>query len=188
MSHVVELHSRALADLDAMVSRIGPRDWQQRTACTDWTVRDLLNHLTAEALWAPHLLRGETLEQVGDRYQGDVLGADPLTTWREASAGEHAAVTAPGALEVTVHTTMGPLEARTYLSQRLTDLAVHRWDLAQGLGVETTIPTDVAEHLLELIEPMADELADTGLFAPPVEVPADASSSERLLGLLGRRP
>ena len=188
MTDVVELHGRALADLDAMVARIGPDDWDRTTACSEWNVRALLNHLTAEALWAPHLLRGETLEEVGDRYEGDVLGVEPIAAWREASAGEHAAVTAPGALEATVHTTMGPLDARTYLSQRLTDLAVHRWDLAQGLEVDASIPADIAEHLLAMLEPMADELAESGLFADPVPVPEDASSSDRLLALLGRQP
>lgn len=188
MVDLVEFHGRALTDLDAAIESIGEEDWPRATACEGWSVRDLVGHLTAEALWAPHLLRGETLDEVGDRYDSDVLGADPQAAWREASAAERAAVVAPGALDGTVHTTMGELPAALYLTQRLTDLVVHRWDLAWGLGLGRALPEDIAEYLYRALKPQADELAASGMFAPPVEVPADATPADRLLGLLGRRP
>ena len=34
-----------------------------------------------------HLLRGDTLDAVGDRYDGDVLGSDPVQTWDKAATG-----------------------------------------------------------------------------------------------------
>ena len=188
MIDLAEFHERALTILDRTIEGIGTEDWSQPTACEGWTVRDLVNHLTAEARWAPHLLRGETLEAVGDRYEGDVLGADPHAAWRDARDDERAAVAVPGALDGTVHTSMGELPAEVYLSQRLTDLVVHRWDLAQGLGVDGTIPEDIAAYLFDMWEPQAEAMAESGLFSPPVEVAEDASYSDRLVALLGRRP
>ena len=188
MPNPVELHRRAIDDLDATIATIDDADWNRPTACEGWSVRDLLAHLTAEARWAPHLLAGQTLEEVGDRYDGDVLGADALGAWREASAAERAAVDEPAVLTRGVHTTMGTLPAEVYLTQRVTDLVVHRWDLAQGLGTAATPPEDLATPLLDALTPHADELAGSGLFAPPVPVADDAPAGERLLGLLGRDP
>jgi uncharacterized protein (TIGR03086 family) len=66
--------------------RAVPADrWEAATPCTDWSVRDLVNHVTGEHLWAPHLLDGATIAQVGDRYDGDLLGDSPLTAWEQAA-------------------------------------------------------------------------------------------------------
>src|SRR5665213_1363632 len=81
--------------------RAVPADrWAAPTPCTDWSVRDLVNHVTGEHLWAPHLLDGETIAQVGDRYDGDVLGDSPLTAWESAADASRAAwlSTSPGAV------------------------------------------------------------------------------------------
>ena len=68
--------------------RAVPADrWTAPTPCTDWSVRDLVNHVTGEHLWAPHLLDGETIAQVGDRYDGDVLGDSPVAAWERAADG-----------------------------------------------------------------------------------------------------
>jgi uncharacterized protein (TIGR03086 family) len=88
----------AAREFGARVHGVPPDGWTAPTPCTEWTVRDLVNHLVGEHLWAPHLLRGETVEQVGDRYEGDVLGKDPVAAWDAAAeaslaAWEHATTT-----------------------------------------------------------------------------------------------
>ncbi|QBI18188.1 TIGR03086 family protein [Egibacter rhizosphaerae] len=188
MADLVRFHHRALGALDESIEHVDSEDWPRPTPCESWSVRGLVNHLTAEALWAPHLLRGETLEEVGQRYEGDVLGPRPHEAWKEAGEAERRAVGAEGALDGTVHTSMGQLDASTYLAQRLTDLVVHRWDLARALGHDGTVPEDIATYLYERWAPHAEGLAASGLFAPPVEVGPDASASDRLIALLGRRP
>lgn len=77
---------------------------------------------------------------------------------------------------------------RVYVCQRLTDLVAHRWDLAWGLGLDGTIADDIADYLHGMWQPHADELAASGLLAPPVAVPADASPSDRLLGCSAANP
>lgn len=82
----LEQHARAMDEFDARIRLVGDAQWHLPTPCTEWDVRMLADHLVAEQLWAPHLLRGETLEEVGDRYDDDQLGADPVGTWEEADA------------------------------------------------------------------------------------------------------
>jgi uncharacterized protein (TIGR03086 family) len=86
MSEVLPLIPDAIDDFGALVDRVPADRWDAPTPCSEWSVRDLVNHLASEHLWAPHLLRGETIAQVGDRYDGDVLGDDPAGTWRRAAA------------------------------------------------------------------------------------------------------
>jgi uncharacterized protein (TIGR03086 family) len=67
------------------------------------------------------------------------------------------------------------------------DLAVHAWDLARGIGADKRLDEELTREVLAFIEPQAEQLASTGMFAPPVAVGEDADTQTRLLALLGRR-
>jgi uncharacterized protein (TIGR03086 family) len=182
----LEQHGRAMEEFDGRIRLVGDDQWQLPTPCTEWDVRELVNHLVVEQLWAPHLLTGATLEEVGHRFEGDQLGADPIGTWEESSRAARAAFAAPSALEGTVHTTMGEIPALEYTRQMTIDLAIHAWDLARAIGVDDELDEELVEDLHEIWEPRTELLAGSGVFAPPVAVPADADTQTRLLGVLGR--
>jgi uncharacterized protein (TIGR03086 family) len=86
---LVELHATAEGECNARVHAIRDDQWTKPTPCTEWDVRTLLNHLVYEQLWAPELLRGATVEEVGDRFDGDVLGDDPFKSWSTAARAAH---------------------------------------------------------------------------------------------------
>lgn len=180
-------HRAALAVFDRAVHRIAG-DWAAPTPCEDWTVRDLLNHLVAEQLWVPHLLRGETLAQVGTRYDGDMLGEKPVAAWESAAPAARAAWTEPSATTRRVHVSYGTVDAPEYGWQMTMDLAVHGWDLASALGVPAEIPEDLATQLYVEFEDQVQRWSGTGLFARPVAVGAHATPADRLVALFGRDP
>ncbi|QRP50865.1 TIGR03086 family protein [Amycolatopsis sp. FDAARGOS 1241] len=186
--HLLDAHARALEVFDRAVHETGPADWRRATPCAGWSVRDLVNHLVAEQLWAPLLLDGATLDDVGDRFDGDVLGDDPVAAWETAAAAAREAWVAPGVLQRTVHVSFGLIPAEEYGWQMVLDLAVHGWDLAMALGKPNPVPSDLAAHLLEVLRPMVDDWQGIGLFDPPVAVGRGASAATRLVALLGRRP
>ncbi|GAA1025156.1 TIGR03086 family metal-binding protein [Amycolatopsis albidoflavus] len=181
-------HGSALDVFDAAVHAAGSGDWARATPCTDWSVRDLVNHLAVEQLWVPHLLAGATLDEVGTRYDGDVLGDDPLSVWEKASAAAREAWLSPGALRRTVHVSFGLVPAEEYGWQMTLDLAVHGWDLAAALGRPNPVPGPLAGRLLDVLRPMIDDWQGLGLFDPPVAVGRTAAAPDRLVALLGRRP
>ncbi|GEA88526.1 TIGR03086 family metal-binding protein [Cellulomonas cellasea] len=190
MDELLSLHRVNAERFSRLVHRVGPPDadaWQRPTPCTGWTVRDLVNHLTSEQLWAPELLAGRTVAEVGDRFDGDVLGADPVAAWDAAVAASLAAFAEPGALGRTVDLSRGPTAAHDYLDEMLTDLAVHGWDLARGLGVEDDIDPATVDRLLVEWSGRTDELAPGSAFAGPLDVADDADQQTRLLALFGRR-
>lgn len=185
---LLDAHGRAMRSFDGVVLQVGTNQWQNQTPCTEWDVRDLLNHLVAEQLWVPHLLAGRTLDEVGDRFDGDVLGSDPIQAWSESATAARSAWTAPGARDREVQVSGGEIAAEEYGWQMTLDLAVHGWDLATAIDAPDPIDPDLAQNLLEHVAPEVEQWQDAGIFAPPVEVGADASSSARLVGLLGRDP
>jgi uncharacterized protein (TIGR03083 family) len=89
-------HQRACAQFGALVHAVRPEQWQLPTPCAGWTVRDLVNHVVGENLWTVPLLDGATIAEVGDIYDGDVLGDDPVAAWDAADDGARQAVDAPG--------------------------------------------------------------------------------------------
>ena len=52
-------------------------DWSNPTPCTDWDVRALVNHVVGEDRWTRPLVQGQTIAEVGDRLDGDLLGENP---------------------------------------------------------------------------------------------------------------
>ncbi len=188
MSDLAHLLAQEANTFSARVHAVSPTQWGDPTPCSDWDVRALLNHVTAEHLWAPHLLDGQTLAEVGGRYDGDVLGSDPVAAWDSAAAASLQAFSAPAALERTVHLSFGDAPGTEYATQMLTDLAVHGWDLATATGQAATIAAQVAELLWSVWSPRRDLISGSGVFGKEVVVDPGSPPADRLLGLLGRVP
>ncbi|QBI54268.1 TIGR03086 family metal-binding protein [Streptomonospora litoralis] len=185
MTDLLELHGQAMAEFDRRVRAIQVTQWADTTPCTDWDVHDLVNHLTGEQLWVPFLLSGGGIEEAGDRYEGDVLGEEPVATWEVASRESRSAWLQPGALERTVHLSFGEAAGETYLWQMTFDLGVHAWDLARAIGADEKLEPGLVEALLDWLGGEAPGVG--ALFDPPVAVAEGADAQTRLLGLTGRR-
>ena len=187
MTDQVKLHAIAAEGFDRRVDAIRADQWNAPTPCSEWDVRTLVNHLVYEAQWAPDLFAGKTVEEVGDRYEGDLLGDDPLRSWRDSNAAARSAIAESGALERTVHLSFGDVPGSEYLSQLTLDLAVHGWDLARAIGADETIDPALVASILPYVEANADMITGSGVFGDPVAVPNDADDQTRLLALLGRK-
>ena len=185
MSDALELLNEAFDAFTDRVNAVPDDRWDAPTPATEWSVRDLVNHLTSEHLWVPELLAGRTVEEVGDAYAGDVLGDDPQGAWARA-AGVSRAAWAETRPDRPVHLSFATVPATEYAEQMLVDLVVHAWDLARGAGGDERLPPDAVHHALGYAREHAGELARSGLFAAPVPTESTDPQSQ-LLGLLGRR-
>ncbi len=94
----VEYFGRTLGFHTGLIHAVGDK-WSSATPDDEWDVRALENHVVGELLWMPPLLDGSTIEEVGDRFDGDVLGDAPIATWDAAASGADAAVAAPDAAD-----------------------------------------------------------------------------------------
>ena len=66
------------------------------------------------------------------------------------------------------------------------EIAVHGWDVSAARGRGGPIPPALATRMLRLCPLLV--AGREGLFGVPVEVPAQASPGDRLVGYLGRHP
>ncbi|WP_116246944.1 TIGR03086 family metal-binding protein [Nocardiopsis sp. FIRDI 009] len=186
MATLIELHATAMGEFDRRVRDVGPDDWGRPTPCAEWTVRDLVDHLVTEQLWVPHLLGGARVKDVGDRFEGDQLGDDPVAAWSAAAHAAREAWLAPYTLERTVHLSHGDVPGEVYLWEMTFDLAVHAWDLARALGVDERLDP-------VLVSELRDWLGERGfgpgpMFDAPVAVGSEAAPQDRLIALTGRKP
>jgi uncharacterized protein (TIGR03086 family) len=186
MTDVRQLILSAIPAFTTNVLAVPADAWDNPTPCEQWSVRDLVNHMTAEHLWAPRLLRGDTVEDVGSAYEGDVLGDDPAEAWR-AAARASAEAWAYADLSAKVHLSSGPTPAQDYAEEMLLDLAIHRWDLQRGAGVGEAMDGAVVEHAMAHLRDQAESYAASGLFAAPVHTDSEYAH-DQLLALAGRDP
>jgi uncharacterized protein (TIGR03086 family) len=182
-----EFVRRSAEAFGSRVERIADDQWHNATPCTEWDVTDLVHHLVYECLWLAPMLQGETIKQIGDRFEGDILGADPKAVWRKASQDAVAATAAPEALERAVQLSYGPSSGADYAKEVGTDLLVHAWDLARGIEDDDRLDPELVRLAYDRIEPMIDALSETGMFGTRVPVPDDADLQTKLLGMLGRK-
>jgi uncharacterized protein (TIGR03086 family) len=182
-----ELHERALASTGRYVAAIGDGQWHDPTPCEDYDVRALLNHVVSGNFWVVPLVEGKTIAEVGDVYDGDVLGDDPMSAY-EASAREAAAAfNASGAMEKPVAVSYGPVPGEIYAGHRFIDVLIHGWDLAKATAQDATLDSELVDACRAVVEPQAELLKGSGMFGVEVDLPADADPQTRLLALLGRR-
>jgi uncharacterized protein (TIGR03086 family) len=177
----------AVAEFDARVQQIADHQWQARTPDEEWNVRDLVSHVVSEALWAPPLLAGSTIAEVGDRFDGDVLGADPKAAWTSASAAAVQAVNEDGAMDRTVHLSFGDFPGREYTMQLFADHLIHAWDLARAIGASERLDPGLVTSCGAWFEAMEDAYRGAGAIAARPPLPADADAQTVLLGRFGRR-
>jgi uncharacterized protein (TIGR03086 family) len=177
------------------VHAVSEDQWQLETPDTEWTVADLVAHLVDEHRWAAPLLHGLDLETAGQVVEGTRslpvdggVGANLAEEWDEAAVLSADAFAADGALDRTVELSRGPTAVRDYIKEMTFDLVVHGWDLATAIGYSgDPIPDEVVEDTYEAAKKFGD-LSSSGFFDPPVDVPDDAPTLDRLIGLTGRRP
>lgn len=172
---LVELHRRCGQRFAGLVAGVGPAQWHDRTPCLDWDVRALIHHLLYEQRWVPPLFEGLTIEQVGDRFEGNLLGGD-AAAWPGllASAIEdaHAAVARPGALGRTVHLSYGDASGQEYVLQLTADLAIHAWDLARATRQDDTLDPRRLVHPLSTAGQFLGSAHERPLLYRSVNLPA----------------
>jgi uncharacterized protein (TIGR03086 family) len=187
MTEIAQMHKRALDATGEVVAGISAGQFDLATPDTEWDVRALLNHVVAGNLWAAELAAGRTIEQVGTRLDGDVIGTDPAGAYERSAAAAAAAFDAPGVMDAPCAVSYGPVPGSVYAGHRFVDVLIHGWDLAEATGQDTTIDPALVDACLEIVEPEAETLRAAGAVGPAVPAGPEASQQTRLLAMLGRR-
>jgi uncharacterized protein (TIGR03086 family) len=184
---VPELHRRAVEGFGSRMHAVRDDQWNQPTPCSDWDVRTLCNHIVNESLWTPPLMDGRTIEDVGDRFDGDVLGKNPKEAWDESARAAIESVQEDGAMERTVHLSFGDVPGIAYVQQLFADYLIHSWDLARATGGDEMLDPELVDECAKWFTSMEDAYRSGGAVAERVEVADGADPQTKLLAMFGRR-
>lgn len=175
--------ARSFNAVGALIAQVRPGRWSAPTPCTDWTVRQLIDHLVGMNRVFTALLAGQAPPQ---RQAVDHVELDPVGAYRDTAAALLSAFAAPGVLDRTYQGPLGSATGAERLKIRLYDLLAHGWDLAAATGQRAELPDDAAERSLAFARTQITEQMRPGRFAPAQPVDQQAPAIERLAAFLGR--
>ncbi len=157
------LYHRTVECWAERVNSVRTDQWDDPTPCTEWTVRDLVNHVTGEDLWTVALMEGATIAQVGDRLDGDVLGDDPAASALEAAKHAVSVVAERLPQGGRVHLSYGDEDAAEYVRQLTADHLIHAWDLAAATGGDTRLDPQTVSAVSTWFDGQEDLMRSYGL-------------------------
>lgn len=181
---IVDVHRRTVEAWQAKVAGVAADQWDNPTPCTEWSVRDLVNHVVGEELWMVPLLEGATIADVGDRFDGDVLGDDPVGTANTASAAALAVSDEKLPANPKVHLSYGDEDATEYAWQLAADHLIHGWDLAKGAGHATDMDPELVTAVAAWFAKREAAYRESGAIGPRAPLTGDPQTD--LLAAFGR--
>src|SRR4051794_17518698 len=159
------------------------------TPCTEWTVRDLLNHITGGAtMFAVAAEQGSCPDELfGQLVGGDNLGDDYRGAWKAASQRAVAAFDIPGTMEKMVKLPFGEMPGEVALNIAVFDVTTHATDLSRATG-QPAPPDALLETALGVGQQMISAASRVpGISAAEQSCPAGAVLADRLLAFAGRK-
>jgi uncharacterized protein (TIGR03086 family) len=189
---VFENYLRAVDGFDRVVAAVPTDRWDTGSACTEWTNRDVLGHVTWGQDLVRHLATGVPFTSrtgaPGAPEPGVLVrGADPLPTWRAARDASVRTLTPDALARVVELRAFGTLPLAGFVEALTVDFLAHTWDIGSRVGVPVRLDADLVEtgHRWALVRLPGPR--GPGGFDDPVEPGPGADDQERLLAFLGRR-
>lgn len=164
---------------------------RRSTACSEYDVAALVDHLVGAGHRAAALGRGET--PTGDEFPHVEL-SDASEQLRLAGKEAEVAWSDDARLAATVTMPWGETyTGATLVDMYLAELATHAWDLAAATRQLDRLDTELATTALDgahaMLKPEYRNLPGKGSpFGSEVEAPMDATEWERLAAFMGRQP
>jgi len=178
------MYQRTVESWADRVKAVGPEQWNDPTPCSEWSVRDLVNHVVGEDLWTGPLMRGSTIEEVGDRFDGDLLGDQPAETALNAAEEATAAVAETLPTQGTVQLSFGETPMDEYVNQLAADHLIHGWDLAAATGGDTQLDPELVAEVAAWFVEREEMYRSGGAIAERTDSSGDPQSD--LLAAFGR--
>ncbi|MGH3629478.1 MAG: TIGR03086 family metal-binding protein [Sciscionella sp.] len=182
----LDMLDRATRSFSQVLEPLDVTTLDRPTACGDWTVKDVANHVCGGALRYAHYLRGGMPEEIAWTRTADNVGNDPRAAHDNLSAELRTLFAQPAAGSIRAHHPMQTVSGGALLRMRAVELAVHGWDIASTLDATSTIDNDLAVYLLDRAASILRAQRERGYFADVEPAGQHATASAQLLALSGR--
>ena len=179
---------RAHAALRTTAASLTSADLTRPTPCTQWDVAQVLQHAAGDQRAYAFFLTGAD-GPTGDPFAPDgALDGTPLELVEpalEATARAYADLDPDGTAATPLP--QGVLPAPTAAGAAALDAAVHAWDIAVAVGLESPLDDDLAAMILPTARALVEPLRQWGAYAAELP-PVDDGPAGELLRYLGRDP
>jgi len=139
---------------------INDDQWALPSNLLDWMVQDLVDHVVGGNWYSVAVLGGASSDEAIRHAMNSFNGPTGLTVVLRSTHELLAAFESPGVLDQHHDHVLGQIGGRTMLKIRVHEMAVHAWDVATSIGVDSGMPTDVIEWIVaELASPDSTSLA-----------------------------
>lgn len=183
-----EVLTHAHAYLAEVVASVGQSAWGTPTPCSEWTVRQVLNHARVDQQAYGLAITGGRPDS-DPFHPADALDGDPAAELDKVLRQVADAYAGLPADSDQVPTPLGPLPPRIAAGAAAMDAAVHAWDIAVATGQDRPLSPELAEGIRPAADHLVDRLRDAyRVFAPAVEGSRDHDRAEALPAFLGRDP
>ncbi len=173
---------RAARVAGSVIRGITPEQLGDPTPCTEWTVRELINHLvTGNQFFVGMLTGGAPVDRGRDH-----LGDDPAGAFDGSTARLRAHFAAPDVLRRVVPTPFGEQPASMLVGMRVNEMMIHSWDLARATGQSTDLDPELAEVGIGAFRAMRAAGRGGTMFRAEQPVPEGATAADRLAATAGR--
>jgi uncharacterized protein (TIGR03086 family) len=166
----VRLLSHALDQTGDALAQVHPDDLDRTTPCSDWKLRELVDHVVESPRRYLQMMRGEQVDWAADppRIEEDWAGSfrtaadDLLHAWHQQDDTSGA-------------------------GWQTADLAVHTWDLRRSLGLGTEdLDPEVAELGMKFMQANLTDENRGPAFGPAREPDGSGTPYDRLAAFAGR--
>jgi uncharacterized protein (TIGR03086 family) len=182
------LLSETVNELARVVAEVDDAELDVVSNCPPWTVRRLAGHaLKNQLFWAGLVTGEERMPQqeamAAVPYDGDLapiaaeVAAEVVDRWHRA-----------GVLAAQHVTPFGELPGAVVVNFALVDASAHAWDVSASLGRPIEFPPSWVPGLTRVVGLTCTEhTVEIGLVKPPVDPPAGATDTQRLMAAAGRQ-
>jgi len=182
----IDVLDGVLAKTADLLQGVKPEQRSQPTPCPEYDVDALMDHMVG---WAQVFGAGSNGKEFPEDPANHRCGDDPAEEFRAAAKDVVEGWSTYG-LDRTVKVSSGESPGEMVFNMTLMEYLTHGWDLATATGQRVPFTEAEAAATLARAEvTLPPEYRGDGMpFAAPVDVPADASALDRLVGFMGRDP
>lgn len=149
------------------------------------TLRGILALHARDEAWVPDVIAGRTIDEVGDAWDADLLGEDPIADYDAINDLATAAVEPVTDLTAVAHMSYGDYPLSVYFEHTSYYRAFQAVAIAKLIGVDFRMSEALVDALWETAVPQAEQLREWQVFGAEVPVPEGSDRQTRLLGLTG---
>lgn len=151
-------------------------------------LRQVLNYHAYDTAWIPETFAGKTIEEIGDKYDGNLLGDDPIASYATYSKLATDYIRDNFDEDRVIHFSYGDFPASEAILHPTGFRIFRAYDIAKLIGADTTLPEDVCRAAYEYFASSMDMYREAGIYGAALSVDDNASWQAKLFAQVGRDP